>query len=154
MAYAYDDDEFPPPPKREEIERDLADWRARLTDLFDRIESWIGNDPRYRVVRSKVSRLEPMMTAVQLPAMELPAFGIGWSDAETKGKQGLLFLPQARWVVGTRGRVRVTGPGLLLHIIDKGSPTAPEWWIYPKRAPHESVPFNRDELAHLLAEMP
>lgn len=154
MAYAYDEDELPPLPKREEVERDLADWRARLTDLFGGIESWIGNDPRYRVVRSEVNRLEPMMTAVQLPVMEFPALGIGWSDTEARGTTGILFRPEARWVVGTRGRVWISTPSDLLYLIDKGTDDRADWWIYPKRSPYQSVPFTRDEVLRLLAELP
>lgn len=153
MAYAWDEEDEELPPQREVVAA-LEAWRARLSNLYEQMVGWLPPGDSHRVHRSVVSRLEPMMTATGVGIMTFPALGIGWADVEAKGKTGITIVPEARWVVGTHGRVQVQSPRGILYLIDAGTDEAPAWRIYPRRHPYVSVPFTRDEFLAILAELP
>ncbi len=130
MAFLYlDDDEPKPLPSREEAMAEVADWKRRINALYDEIVGWLPADKGYEVDRSRLfPRHENMLKVLGLPGYEIPLMRI-----RRNGKDALLFQPDGRWVLFTRGRVNLfvgdirAGDRLLAKEADAGGPDWTYW---------------------------
>ncbi|MFV3128219.1 hypothetical protein [Niveispirillum sp. KHB5.9] len=148
MAYAYDhDDELEPPPlTREAVEAELCDWRRHLTSLFDKLMSWLPDDRAFVAWQGERPILESPMRQVGLAFEMFPTLTV---KVEATG-EGMQFLPEARWVLLTRGRLFLFHPLGMTYIEDHGQPNAPDWRLYPHRDRSRNVPLTREEFLTLL----
>lgn len=148
MAYAFEigDEADPPPLTRDEVVTELQDWRQHLTSLFDTLASWLPGDGTFVSMRGERGILEAPMRKVGLTAQMFPTLDIG-SAIENKG---MTFLPEARWVFLTRGRIFLMHPAGMTYIEDHGQAGEPHWLLYPHRNLSDGVPFIQDEFQILL----
>jgi hypothetical protein len=103
MAYLEIDDEPTPLPTPEAALAEVADWKRRVDALYDEIVCWLPVGEGYEVDRSRLlPRHENMLKALGLPGYEIPLMRI-----RRNGKDVLLFQPDGRWVLFTRGRVNL-----------------------------------------------
>lgn len=82
---------------------EVADWKRRIDALYDEAIGWLPQGHGYEVDRSQMlPRHENMLKILELPGYEIPLLKI-WRE----GRQVLMFQPDARWVLFTRGRVNL-----------------------------------------------
>lgn len=148
MAYAFDHDEEIelPPLTRSEVVAELQAWRQHLTSLFDTVTSWLPDDGAFVSMRGERGILEAHMRKVGLTAQMFPTLDIG-SSVENKS---MTFLPEARWVFLTRGRIFLMHPAGMTYIEDHGQAGEPHWLLYPHRNRSDGVPFIQEEFQILL----
>ncbi len=148
MSYAFDlDDEIESPPlSREEVVAELQDWQRHLTSLFDTLVSWLPDDGSFVSWRGERSILESQMRQVGLGFQMFPALTV--KNAATG--EGMQFLPEARWVLLTRGRLFLFHPLGKTYIEDHGQPGAPDWRFYPYRDRGKNTSLTREEFQLLL----
>lgn len=128
MAYLDIDDEPTPLPTPEEAKAEVADWKRRVDELYDEVIGWLPDGHDYEIDRSQLlSRHESMLKILHLPSYEIPLLQI-----RRNGKQVLLFQPDGRWVLFTRGRVNIIvgkarfGDRILAKAVDADR-NDPEW---------------------------
>ena len=158
MAYAFDiGDELPNPPTRAEVETDIADWKARLDDVVSRIQDWMRNleefrcDPiEYRMSERKMEFVG-IHEDIVLPGL-LITHMITTTDMDGNDHAQHVMgkiLPDARWVIGTRGQIRFWTPERVYTIADLGDSGRPEWHV--TSADDLSLPlFTRPVLLKML----
>ncbi|MBF5093417.1 hypothetical protein F1643_01970 [Azospirillum sp. INR13] len=155
MAYLYIDDDEPekPLPSREEAEAEIADWKRRIDALYDEIVGWLPPGEGYEVDRSRLlPRHENMQKILELPGYEIPLLRI-----RRDGRDILMFQPDARWVLFTRGRVKLyvgtirAGDRLLAKEADA---EGPEWTYWTTGSWQTGgKPWGRECLLDLLREV-
>jgi hypothetical protein len=147
MAYAFDDEEVElPPVTMEEVVAELQDWRLHLSALFDTLVSWLPPDAGLVPIRGERGILESPMRKVGLTAQMFPTFSV----ESTALNKGMAFLPEARWVFLTRGRIFLMHPAGMTYVEDHGQPGQPNWLLYPHRNRSSAVPFTSQEFQILL----
>lgn len=155
MAYLYIDDDEPekPLPSREEAEAEIADWKRRIDALYDEVVGWLPPGEGYEVDRSRLlPRHENMQKLLELPGYEIPLLRI-----RRDGRDILMFQPDARWVLFTRGRVKLyvgtirAGDRLLAKEADAEGPE----WKYRTTGGWQpgGRPWDRECLLDLLREV-
>ncbi|WP_298378043.1 hypothetical protein [Azospirillum sp.] len=105
MAYL-EIDETPEPtplPTREEAQVEIADWQRRVDALYRDVIDWLPKDAGYEVDLSWIIPVHELM----LDALELPPYQVPMLQVRRSGERLLIFRPDARWVMFTRGRVKV-----------------------------------------------
>lgn len=136
-------------PSAEEVRAETEDWTRRIDDLFETIRGWLPVDEGYEVDLSKTVLMdEPMTRSHGLPAYRLPSLGVRRAGADP-----VRFVPDARWVYFTRGRVMILGTKWPARLLDKG--TAPgnvQWRLYAMWGPIGGIPFDAAALRCLLGE--
>lgn len=162
MAYAFEiGDELPDPPTRREVEADIADWKARLGELMVLITQWALELPDVEVELGPCDMLERKMEmvgikgAVQLPSLliqrvvETTRTPIPEADRTPYAHERVLHrkawlsvMPDARWVVGTRGQVLIRAFNRIETVMDLGEAGKPDWRIM-RLSDHEFVPFTK-----------
>lgn len=116
-----DDPEPIPLPSADEVRAEMADWMRRIDALYRTTVGWLPPGAGYEADQSwRVPVKEEMLRLNGLPSYEVPILQI-----RRDGRRCLLFHPDARWVMFTRGRVTVgIGPrrwdSLLAKVNDKG----------------------------------
>lgn len=92
-----------PLPTREEVLAEIADWKQRIDALYRDVIGWLPQGMGYEVDLSWVAPVyEQMLQALELPPYEVPMLQI-----RHRGRRVLIFRPDGRWVMFTRGRVRI-----------------------------------------------
>lgn len=154
MAFLYlDDDESKPLPIQEEAMAEVADWKRRINALYDEIVGWLPADEGYEVDRSQLlPRHENMLKVLELPGYEIPLMRI-----RRNGRDALLFQPDGRWVLFTRGRVNLfvgnirVGDRLLAK---EAEADGPDWKYWTDDNWQRSGdPWDRERLLSLLREV-
>ena len=155
MAYLYIDDDEPekPLPSREEAEAEIADWKRRIDALNDEVVGWLPPGEGYEVDRSRLlPRHENMQKILELPGYEIPLLRI-----RRDGRDILMFQPDARWVLFTRGRVNLyvgkirAGDRLLAK---EAEAEGPEWRYWTTGSWQTGgKPWGRECLLDLLREV-
>jgi len=153
MAFLIDEDqpEPKPLPTPEEALAEVNDWKRRIDALYRDVIDWLPKDEGYEVDQSWVIPVhEPMLRVLGLPAYKIPMLQV-----RRNGKRVLLFRPDGRWVMFTRGRVRV-GIGErrwnTLLAKDVGLPE-PEWFFWnTENWERGGDPWTRERLMSLLGE--
>lgn len=154
MAYLEIDDEPTPLPTPEAALAEVADWKRRVDALYDEIVGWLPVGEGYEVDRSRLlPRHENMLKVLGLPGYEIPLMRI-----RRNGKDVLLFQPDGRWVLFTRGRVNIIvgkarfGDRILAKAVD-ANVDDPEWKYRTNGNWRIDVdPWNRDKFLDLLKE--
>lgn len=151
MAFVSVDDAEPERvPTAEEARAEIEDWKGRIADLFamirgaaTRLDGWNVDDSRTSVINERIMQLRGI-PAYPLPILELH----GPAKATVK------FIPDARWVSGTRGRVMILGtrrPARLLDLSD--APGATDWRLFdPTTWQAGGVALTSDAIAALIGE--
>lgn len=162
MAYAFEiGDELPDPPTRAEVEADIADWKVRLSDLMALITQWAQELPDVDVelgpcdMRERKMELVGIKSPVQLPSLLIhrvvettrePMPEASWTpwarERVVHRKAWLTVMPDARWVVGTRGQVLIRAFLRVETVMDLGEVGKPDWRIM-RLSDHEFVPFTK-----------
>lgn len=158
MAYAFEiGDELPDPPTRAEVEADIADWKLRLDKITSCIQDWMRDGQEFRCDPIEYRMSERKMEFVGIHEdMVLPGLLITRMSTTTdmdgnEHAQQVLgkILPDARWVIGTRGQIRFWTPGRVYTIADLGEPGRAEWHF--TNADDLSLPlFTRPVLLQML----
>ncbi|PWC55176.1 hypothetical protein [Azospirillum sp. TSO22-1] len=136
-------------PSADEVRAETEDWTRRINDLFETIRSWLPADEGYEVDLSRTVLMDERMTwSHGLPAYRLPSLGI------RRAGVGLLrFVPDARWVYFTRGRIMIQGMKWPARLLDKGAaPGDVHWRLYTMWGPIGGIPFDAAALQSLLGE--
>ncbi|MFM2043820.1 MAG: hypothetical protein RLY86_2396 [Pseudomonadota bacterium] len=160
MAYAWDEDEFPPPPTRAEVEAHIADWRQRVQDLFDRIEAWTADRPDLTIDRGDLPFTERRLQTlgitgpVLLPEMvierRMQVVAAGGRTPLALGRTASRLRTDGMWVTPTRGQLRLFTPVPCQHIIaDVGKVGLPEWRLVRQGA-IASEPLTAEAFVSLL----
>jgi len=154
MVFLYlDDDEPKPLPSREEAMAEVADWKRRIEALYDEIVGWLPANEGYEIDRSqRLPRHENMLKVLGLPSYQIPLMRI-----RRNGKEALLFQPDGRWVLFTRGRVNLfvgnirAGDRLLAKEVEAEGPD----WTYwtDDNWQRSGDPWDRERLLSLLREV-
>lgn len=162
MAYAFEiGDELPDPPTRSAVEADIADWKARLSELMALITQWALELPDVEVELGPCDMLERKMEMVGIKGpVQLPSLLIQRVVETTRKpipeahrtpdthervvhrKAWLSVMPDARWVVGTRGQVLIRAFNRVETVMDLGEAGKPDWRIM-RLSDHEFVPFTK-----------
>ncbi|MBJ7413942.1 MAG: hypothetical protein JHC88_00485 [Niveispirillum sp.] len=162
MAYAFEiGDELPDPPTLAEVESDIADWKARLADLMTLLTQWAQEIPDVEVelgphdMRERKMALVGIDTPVQLPSLLIrrvvevtrtpmpEAYWTPYTQELVKRREAWLsVMPDARWVVGTRGQVLIRAFNRFETVMDLGEVGRPDWRIF-RLSDHEFVPFTK-----------
>lgn len=149
MAFAHIDDESERILSVDEVCAETEDWTRRISDLFETVRGWLPADEGYEVDLSRTVLMdEPMTRSHGLPAYRLPGL-----DIRRAGAGPVRFIPDARWVYFTRGRVMIMGTKWPARLLDNG--TAPgdvRWRLYAMWGPIGGVPFDAAALRTLLGE--
>lgn len=147
MVFAIEPEERLPTPSAEEVRAQLADWKQRITGLFADIRRWAPPDLVTDSSES-VEMLEPLMERYGMAAERMPVLAI-----RRGGDPLLSFVPDALWVLPTRGRVLVEGTTERVKLLDVSEAGAPPHWVIMDRDWWErgDRPFDRDLLNELLA---
>ncbi len=130
MAYASEDNapDSTPLPSAGDVQTEIADWKRRVGDLYCTIAQWLPKGEGYEVdTTTSLPVSEPMLSLHGLPSYSMPLLQI-----RRNGERCLFFLPDARWVMFTRGRVMIVvenGRGGRLLAKEAGS-DGPEWSFY------------------------
>ena len=105
MARTYDsndDDLEYHPPTREEVFAQLEDWRQRLHKLYADIISWLPEGEGYETEIRDTMADEGPMRYVGVPPQPVPELVV-----RRHGESVTLFHPDACWIIGAAGRVKV-----------------------------------------------
>ena len=150
MVYVQDHGEFSdePLPSPDQVRSRIGNWLDRVNRLYDLVVSWLPADG-YTVNRSMRQPIrEPMMKLTGVDGYSAPILVIRAPQPD----RVVSFTPNGLWVLGTNGRLHLSGPlpGMRTYLVDRGTDEAPEWRIYPHRDTRKSVPFNRSEFLTLL----
>jgi len=155
MAYAFEiGDELPDPPTLAEVEADIADWKVRLSELMALLTQWAQEIPDVEVENVPYDMAERKMQIVgyQEP-VKLPSLIVRRAaehiPTASEGVEGTLrrlawlsVMPDARWVVGTRGQVLIRAFNRFETVMDLGEAGRPDWRIF-RLSDHELVPFTK-----------
>lgn len=155
MAYAFEiGDELPDPPTLAEVEADIADWKVRLSELMALLTQWAQEIPDVEVENVPYDMAERKMQIVgyegpvQLPSLIIRRVAEHIPTAQD-GAEGTLrrlawlsVMPDARWVVGTRGQVLIRAFNRFETVMDLGEPGRPDWRVF-RLSDHELVPFTK-----------
>lgn len=124
MVFAAVNDEEPERlPSIEEARAEIEDWKRRVDDLFADIRSW-SSACGYRVTtpRTTVAN-EGVMRHHGLPSFRLPILDVQGSDGST-----VRFIPDARWVRNTRGRIMILGANRPARLLDTATEPGEVCW--------------------------
>lgn len=149
MVFAIEPEERLPVPSADEVRAQLADWKTRITRLFADIRRWTPSDLTLDSSAS-VEMLEPLMERYGIAPERMPVLEI------RRGAASLLtFVPDALWVLPTRGRVLVEGTKERVKLLDVSDDGAQPRWVIMDRDWWErgDRPFDRDLLVELLARV-
>ncbi len=121
-----DDDLEYHPPTREEVFAQLEDWRRRLHKLYADIISWLPEGEGYETeIRDYMTDEGPMRVA-SVPPQPVPELRV-----YRHGDTGLIFTPDACWIIGVAGRIHIhemnrhTQPH---ELVDSSSPFVDPGW--------------------------
>lgn len=156
-ANAEDDLEYHPP-TREEVLTQLEDWRKRLRALYADIISWLPPEEGYETeIRDVLADEGPMRQAGVSP-QPVPELTV-----TRCGQPVLTFTPDACWIIGAAGRVKIRDGEFTHRLVDSDSPfVAKGWrlsrreWLRPAldrpldRAKLRGLPFDNAQLRALL----
>lgn len=155
MAFLIDEDEPEPKPlpSREEALAEVADWKRRVDDLYRDVIGWLPRDEGYEVDLSLVFPVrEPMQQILGLPAYEVALLQV-----RRNGKRVMVFRPDARWVMNTRGRVRMgVGDRNWYTLLAKEMPSGALEWRFWSSENWErgGDPWTKEEMLSLLSVRP
>ncbi|MEI7608424.1 MAG: hypothetical protein WCJ64_13695 [Rhodospirillaceae bacterium] len=139
-----DDDLEYRPPTREEVFAQLEDWRRRLHALYADIISWLPAEEGYETEIRDYMTDEGPMRYVGVPPQPVPELRVFYH-----GELRLTFIPDACWIIGAAGRVRVRDSRANHQLIDSDSPFVPRGWRLSRRErprPKLDQPFDIDDL--------
>ena len=149
MVFAIEPEERLPIPSADEVRAQLADWKERISRLFADIRNWAPPDLTVDSSKS-VDMLEPLMERYGIAPQRMPVLEF------RRGTEPLLtFVPDALWVLPTRGRVLVEGGTERVKLLDVSEDGASPRWVVMDRDWWErgDRPFDRDLLNELLARV-
>lgn len=146
MVFAIEPEERLPVPSADEVRAQLADWKARIAGLFADIRAWAPPDLAIDS-SAAVEMLEPLMERYGIAPERMPVL-----EFRRGGEPLLKFVPDALWVLPTRGRVLVEGGKERVKLLDVSEVGASPRWVVMDRDWWErgDRPFDRDLLIELL----
>lgn len=128
-----------------QVERRIDDWTRRITDLYDRIDTWLPKG--WRSVRDRRTRLyEEPMREVGLPPRALPILDLMAGDTLAATVE-----PRSLWIVGANGRLEFRRGSDHHLLIDRSAIfDTPNWFVVPISDRDRAVPLNRAAVISLL----
>lgn len=151
MAFLSVDDAEPEKvPTAEEARAEIEDWKIRIADLFTMIgdvaaglDGWTADCSRTSVINERIMQLRG-----------IPAYPLHILELHGPGNASVKFIPDARWVSGTRGRVMILGtrrPARLLDLSE--APGGTDWRLFdPTTWQAGGVALSADAIAALIGE--
>lgn len=92
--------------RRATVETTVSEWAAEIDKLYARVKTDLADESDLGFDQSRtVSMSEEMMQKFAVPDRDLPIFDVIRSDEVIAS-----FVPRARWVIGSRGRVDLISP--------------------------------------------
>ncbi|HEY0833403.1 MAG TPA: hypothetical protein VGE72_05780 [Azospirillum sp.] len=151
MVFASVDDGGEPEriPSADEARAEIEDWKRRIGLLFDTIQGWLPPGEGYEADRSRTVPVDELM----MRHLGIPAYRIPLLEIRRAGADPVRFIPDARWVYNTRGRVMILGTKWPARLLDKG--TGPEdvgWRLYATWVAISGVSFDTAAFRSLLGE--
>jgi hypothetical protein len=151
MVFASVDDGGEPEriPSADEARAEIEDWKRRIGLLFDTIEAWLPPDDGYEADRSRTVPMDELM----MRHLGIPPYRIPVLEIRQAGAHSVQFIPDARWVYNTRGRVMILGTKWPARLLDKGSGLEEERWrLYATWVAIGGVSFDAAAFRSLLGE--
>ncbi|NYZ13403.1 hypothetical protein HL658_12655 [Azospirillum sp. RWY-5-1] len=151
MAFLTVDDAEPEKvPTAEEARAEIEDWKRRIAELFAMIRSvaaglggWTADDSRTSVISERIMQLRG-----------IPAYPLSILELHGPGKATVKFIPDARWVSGTRGRVMILGTRRPARLLDLSEgPGTADWRLFdPMTWQDGGVALTAGAIAALIGE--
>lgn len=147
MVFAVEPEERFPLPSADEVRAQLVDWKERIAGLFADIRNWAPPDLSIDSSKS-VEMLEPLMERYGIAPERMPVL-----EFRRGGEPLLAFVPDALWVLPTRGRVLVESAKERVKLLDVSEDGRQPRWVIMDRDWWErgDRPFNRDLFVELLS---
>lgn len=144
--------EMSPETTKEEVIARLADWKARLEQLFAQVEEWAGQLPQFSGEPPKILKgaslqlVEDMMEEFDVQPDLVPNLAIIY------GRNRISFVPMGLWVNAANGRVNVITNDYQYILVDLGGENdqPSEWVIVSPRARNEQIPLSFEVLRNLI----
>ncbi|MEI7608197.1 MAG: hypothetical protein WCJ64_12545 [Rhodospirillaceae bacterium] len=123
-----DDDLEYHPPTREEVFAQLEDWRRRLHALYADIISWLPAENGYETeIRDYMTDESPMRVA-GVPPQPVPELRV-----YRHSQLYLTFTPEACWIIGAGGQLRVKTATTSHELYESTSPFVEPGWRLIRR---------------------
>ena len=118
----------------------VADWKMRVSCLFDDITSWF---PEFASDRSDTIEMdEELMREYGVPPARLPILLLSDSDGQV-GR----FVPIGLWIIGANGRLNLFAARGQFVIVDRSDyPTQVQWEIAPALQRLKTEPLSKSTL--------
>ena len=129
------------------IEDRLADWRERIGELYNTIDSWLQNNSQYSFEQSKPITLEEeMMGKFGVNKVQLPTANIFRSNNLVASLK-----PKGLGVIGANGRVDLISKSKLIMLLDLSEQFQDsKWEIAYSKNRQKRLPLNKSNLIKVL----
>lgn len=131
---------------RVHVERRVEDRKARITDLYGRIETWLPSGWRARL-GDDVPMHEELMGKFGIPEQRLSVLILQHGTALRARVE-----PRGLWIIGANGRVDLTAPRGHSLIVDRSENfEAPDWTIASLEKRRQRRAFDQRALVDALS---
>ena len=131
---------------KQQVELRVADWKKRVTDLYDEINNWLNNSDYTLRVGSKLMMNEELMSKFGVPKTEIET-----ADIYNKDKKIVLtFKPNGLWIIGANGRIDILSKKGNYLLVDFAQQFEEPLWKLFKDTKKDGLEFNQLEFLKLL----
>ena len=130
---------------RAHVERRLGDWEKRIDALYSRIVAWLPDG--WRGAPDGTVRIdEPLMRQFEVAERRLPRLAL-----LRKGVEVARIEPRYLWIIGSNGRVDVTG-SVGHYVLNDRSEffEEPSWHVADFEARLDEVPLTAESFRRIL----
>lgn len=133
------------PITKQHVEKRIADWKERISNLYTSIASWIEGSGYTLKLGNRLVMFEELMDQFNIPPTKVDSANIYKSD-----KFILAFKPSGLWVIGANGKIDIISLHGNYTLIDLSEQFSNSQWKLYNGVKDNAVDFNRETFLKLL----